>query len=583
MDMGGVTRRRRWVIAGALAGLATMNMLAAPAASAHAILQSSTPSSGALLRPGTEPATVELRFDEPVEASLGAIQVVDGYGSRADTARITHPEGAGERVSVGLRAGMAEGSYLVVWRVVSADSHPVHGSFTFAIGHPGVLAAAPSANVAKPLALTLGAARFAGYAGLLLLVGVLAFLIGCQPSLWAAPAVRRLLVAGLGVTALATVAGFALQAAFDVGGSWSRAVDPATLSALLATRLGHAHLLRLVLLVALGLTVWRPRAVSRLFRLAVGVLVVGILATVAVEGHSGRTPVAAALDVAHLAAAGSWLGGLVVLVVVVLPAHRHAAARVAEGLLAPASGPDLPAADGSVAVLERVHVESVSWVSVRRFSVLALVSVAVLSATGVVQALRQVPEWGALSGTSYGRLLMVKLALVAATLAVATVSRCVVHARLRRSSDARRLRLLGRSVAAETVLLVTALLVTSALVASTPAAAAYRPAQERSVHAGPVTLDITAVAPAARTMDVHLYAYGTGGLPADVQQITAEAAQPANKGGLGAVTIPLLQAGTGHYLASRLVLPSTGKWTLTLVVRIGEFDAYTATTTLTVR
>jgi copper transport protein len=115
-----------------------------------------------------------------------------------------------------------------------------------------------------------------------------------------------------------------------------------------------------------------------------------------------------------------------------------------------------------------------------------------------------------------------------------------------------------------------------------PAGAAYRPGQERSVQAGPITLELTALNSAPRTLEVHLYAFGTDGRPADVTDIRAEAAQTGN-GGLGPVTIPLLHAGTGHFLSGELLLPHAGSWTLTLVVHTGKFDADTATTTLKVR
>ncbi|MCW2493355.1 MAG: copper resistance protein CopC [Frankiales bacterium] len=582
--MGGVTRHRRRVIVGVLASLATLMLLAAPEASAHAVLQSSTPQSGAVLKPGDTPTRIELEFDEPVEVSGGAIQVVAGDGSRVDTKAVSHPGGAATRVAVGLRTEMPEGSYLVVWRVVSADSHPVHGSFTFAVGHPGAIAAPPLAAESGPLALALGAVRFAGYAGLLLLVGVLVFLGICQPSLWAAPAARRLLALAVLTTAAATVAGFALQAAFDVVGGWSATVDPTALRALLGTRLGHAHLLRLVVLAAVVATVSRRGSMNRLRTILLSAEALGLLVTVAVEGHAGRTPATAALDVAHLAAAGSWLGGLVVLAVVVLPAHRRDVSGYGDELPPPTRPASLnPVEAGAVAVLDRVNAESDSWRSTRRFSALALTSVAVLTATGILQALRQVPEMGALTGTTYGRLLLLKVTLAAATLAIAAVSRSVVHGGLDLRTGKRRGQLLVRAIAAETGVLTAVLVVTSALVATTPAGAAYRPSQERTAHAGPVTLDISAIAPAAHTLDLHLYALGADGLPTDVEQITAEAAPTAANTGLGPVRIPLLQAGTGHFLANRLLLPRKGRWTVTLLVQTGEFDAYTTTTTLTVR
>jgi copper transport protein len=577
MGVGALVARHRRPLAGSVAGLAVLMLFAAPDASAHAVLESSTPTAGTVLR--EQPDRVELRFDEPVEAALGAIKVVGGDGSRVDTATVTRP-GSAARVAVGLRTRLSEGSYLVVWRVVSADSHPVHGSFTFAIGHPGVVAGAPTTQSAQSLAVGLGVARFAGYGGLLLLVGALVFLTVCAPGLRADRAARRLIATAVGFAAAGTVAGFALQGAFDVGGGWSRVLDPVTLRALLDTRLGHSHALRLALLVVLWLLVRRGAPASRGQQGLVAVTLLGMLTSVAAEGHSGRTLTSAALDVAHLSAAGAWLGGLVALALVALPAQRRRAHRQ---VAMPPLGVGASPGDSQVAVLERVAVTTDSWLPVRRFSAVALASVCVLAGTGVAQALRQVPEWGALTGTTYGRLILVKIGLVAVTLAVASVSRQTVHRRLATRSDDQRGWLLTRTVAVESVLLGVVLVVTSVLVATTPAKAAYRPIQERQVQTGPVTLDVTALNPSARTLELHFYCYGADGLPVAVDDLRAEAAQQSGASGLGPVAVPLLQAGTGHYLAGQLLLPHAGRWSLTLVVRVGEFDAYTATTSLQVR
>ncbi|MCU1659827.1 MAG: copper resistance protein CopC [Pseudonocardiales bacterium] len=569
--MAGLRTHRVRIAAAVVLGALCAMLAVAPSASAHAVLESSTPSSGQLIPTGSTVGHVELRFDEPVEAAFGAIQVVASDGSRVDVGTARHPQGASNRVDVAVRSGVADGSYLVVWRVVSADSHPVHGSYVFSVGRSGPVADAPAATSGRPLALALGFARFAGYAGLLLLVGAVAFFALCQPFGWAQPAAgRRLIYLAVGVAAVADVAGLGLQAAFDVAGGWSRAWDPSTLSALLGTRLGHAHLVRLAVLLAVLITIGRVRSPSRPMQVLVAGEVLAAVGTVAAEGHGGVSPAWAAVDALHVTAAGTWLGGLVVLSTIVIPTHRRA--RTAEAVSIPGRG-------GGVAVLERPVTERVPAVSVHRFSAVALGSVAVLVGTGVAQALRQVPEFGALTGTRYGQLLLVKVGLVALVVAVAAISRSAVHRRA--SAGDVRTAVLARSVLTETVLLVGVLAVTSALVATTPARAAFRPTEVRTVQAGPVSVQVTVVPSAPRTVDIHLYAFGADGLPSDV--LGVEAGARARGSDLGAISVPLMHAGTGHFLANHVLLPRSGTWDVDLVVRTGEFDAYSATTTLTVR
>jgi len=238
-----VAWRRRFTGASLLLfGILCAMLIVAPPASAHAVLESTIRASVKSwqltpFRPGSN-----FRFNEPVEVALGALQVVTADGSRVDARTVQHPDGAGERVSTGLSSRLAQGSYLVLWRVVSADSHPVHGSFTFSIGRIGPVADAPNNAGSYSLELAAGVARFAGYGGLLLVVGGIAFFAWCLPSQWAGREARRLLGVGVAIAGAATVGGFGLQAALDVGGGWEQALDPSTLNALAGTRWGHAHL-----------------------------------------------------------------------------------------------------------------------------------------------------------------------------------------------------------------------------------------------------------------------------------------------------------------------------------------------------
>lgn len=122
-----VTARCRTAIA--CSGLAVLAVLAFPAAaSAHAMLESSSPARGAQVE--RAPDRVELRFNEPVEIAFGAVRVYDADGGRMDSGPTEHPGGRGEAVAVKLRGGLGDGVYTATYRVISADSHPVAGGST---------------------------------------------------------------------------------------------------------------------------------------------------------------------------------------------------------------------------------------------------------------------------------------------------------------------------------------------------------------------------------------------------------------------------------------------------------------------
>ena len=572
-------------------------------AGAHAVLESSSPAPGEVVAAGRVVSLVELRFDEPVEVSLGSLRVLAADGHRVDLGRVYHPGGASSRAAAGLHSGLAAGSYLVLWRVVSADSHPVAGSFTFSVGHVGPVATGATGSSGRSVALALGVDRFVGYVGLVTLLGGVVFLLVCWPAGWAVARARALLWFGLAAAIVSAAAGLALQGTADVGAGLSQVTDLAPVRALLSTRFGHAHVARLGLLLAIAVTLCAARPTRR-GRLLPGLLLVelaGLVGTVAVEGHAaaGAWPTARVpLDMAHVAAAGVWLGGLAMLVVAALPAARRprlAARSVAiEARVSVSVGPAGSA--GAVGVGERrerpasstaQNPESAVKAAVARFSPVALACVLVLVASGLAAAWRQVGELDAITTTHYGQLLLVKAALLALVLCFAAVSRRQVRARTRRSLDAAgitsaaRWSVLARSVRAEAALAALVLAVTAVLVATTPARAAFRPTQQRTVIAGPLTVQLTAVPAPARSLELHVYVFGRDGLTADVRELRAEAELPAQH--LGPVTIPLLHAGTGHFIAERVLLPHTGTWMLHLSVRASEFNAYSADTQVRVR
>jgi hypothetical protein len=114
-------------------------LLPGAAAQAHDVIESASPADGSTV--ATVPASVVLTFDHtPIEVGT-EIQVKDPTGTnQADgPARIVDTN-----VTQALKPGAPAGKYTVVWRVVSADSHPIEGTFTFTAKAPGSGTAAAS-------------------------------------------------------------------------------------------------------------------------------------------------------------------------------------------------------------------------------------------------------------------------------------------------------------------------------------------------------------------------------------------------------------------------------------------------------
>ena len=118
----------------ALAATLVTALAVAPGASAHAVLEETRPANDTVVQ--QSPPQVLIRFNEAVDTSLGrALQVFDASGEEVDTGDIRRP--SPEQVAVDIEEELADGTYTVAWRVVSADSDPIRGAFVFHVGAPG--------------------------------------------------------------------------------------------------------------------------------------------------------------------------------------------------------------------------------------------------------------------------------------------------------------------------------------------------------------------------------------------------------------------------------------------------------------
>ena len=446
-----VCRLRRALCALALAAVGVLG-IAVDGASAHADLVASVPASGTRL--DRQPVVVSLRFDEQVSFDIGSVAVVDTSGRRVDAGPPAHPAGDLDAVQVSLRPGLAPGSYGVLWHVVSADGHPVSGSFSFGIDAAPQRAPAQPAPAPATTALH-AVGSVAAYLGVVLLVGVPFFLVTIWPAGLHEPRLRRLLRAGWWLCAAGALVLFAVQGPYGAGLGPQALLDPGLLAQTLTGRVGLLMLGRLFVLgLAAASGPWPGTAsVAALRRDGIGLGVL-VLVTFAPAGHPGEgalAPLAATVDAVHLAAASVWLGGLVVLLGAVL--RKPAISRPGE----PAVGELLA-----------------------RWSRLAMAAVGVVAVTGAFQAWREVGTLDSLQRSDYGHVLLAKLAAVAGLLVVADLSRRAVRRLGGRGGvepghGAQLRRLRGR-VLAEVAVGAVILVLTSVLVGTPPPRADVPPA-----------------------------------------------------------------------------------------------------------
>jgi copper transport protein len=415
------------------AAFALVAALLLPAqALAHANLQRAEPAFRERLQ--AAPRSVMLRFDQPVQAEPNAIEIKNAFGKLVSgTARST---GFDVRTSVGR---LARGAYTVRWHVLSQDGHVVSGVFTF-----GVRANAPpptEAYGASGPTTTEHVVRWAYFLALALLLGGLGFrLLIVRGELPPAAERRFFQLTGLGVVATLEVGivAFVLRAEDALQLPFGRLLYGDLSSIAGGTRFGTAFIamtLGFALVAAFLFLAWLTDRRALLWpALVVGL---GFASGLSLSGHSAVDPgsswLSALADWFHLSAAALWVGGLVQLAFVVWP-----------------KAPELRRG------------------AFLRFSRLASGLIAVLLGAGVYLSIVRLPHLSDLWAEGYGRVLLVKLALVSLALTWGALHHFVARPALERGEGGPILSRLPRSLAGESAVGMAILLAAAVLVDSKP-------------------------------------------------------------------------------------------------------------------
>jgi copper transport protein len=578
----------------ATAGPARAGTLA-PAMLAHAALASTYPAAGSVVP--KQPEQVTATFDEPIHMTVSSLEVYSPDGDRADDGDTTlaNPE----EIAVTLLPGLGNGTYTAVWHVISDDTHPVSGEFTFSIGAPSatrVPALEVSPNNVVSAAFTV--IRWLEYLTFALLCGAVAFLISCWPAGARRAGVIRLVTYSWAGLLASTLLGLLIQGPYaaneGLGQLFNAQLVQTTLDSKLGTMSQARELMAFLAGGAASLLLPRLPGAGRRARIALGVtwsiLTTAVAASWALYDHAstgvqapwGGVPA----DIIHLDAMAVWIGGLAVLAGFAL------------------RGPD----DDGVAT------------AVPRFSSISLACVGTIVASGAYQTWREVGAWQALVDTSYGRLILAKVTGLLVLIALGYLARHYIQRGLRpvgvgllaapvlvglattddtpdasaaqTTSDAPSppappsppgpqwrpaMRLLRRSVAVELLVAAVILAFTAILVNVATGREAYAPTFTASapfnvggadgagsVHVtGAVHVFVGPARLGPNTIDVYFTgARGRGYVPAGV---TAALSYPA--GHLGPTPVTLIKTAPGQYQSEGAVAGNSGQWTLTITVR----------------
>ena len=488
-------------------GVLLASLTLAATALGHAKLLRTSPQEGRTL--DRAPRAVVLTFSEEIDPALVSLQVRDRAGRRVDRGAPFHPGGREEVVAVAL-APRLEGTLIAHYRVISEDGHPVARRLEFSVRPlpvadaqptPPAAMAAPPAATTTPMPgghadagtgqvtdVAFAAARGLGYLAIALAIGGALFLfVAWLPGLaqvadgqreWLgvssafARCLRFVLLAAVVVGLLASAMSIVLEAATAAGVSFWAAFDSDMVDSVSSTRPVEAWTLRIVVWLALAVVLaaaLRPRRVPTLRRTVLGAtgaaigpapsrvqilvfaaLSIGLALTAPMAGHTGEHDPRALLictDTMHVLCMSAWLGGLVMLLIVLGLAARR-----------------LPGPDGT----------RLMAVVVGRFSMLARFAVLVLLLTGIAQSIALVGSLSALRDTDYGLLVLAKILLLGLLIALGGFNQRWALPRLRLLAaggvePGRAATVLRRSVALEVGFALVVIAVTSVLVATEPA------------------------------------------------------------------------------------------------------------------
>jgi copper transport protein len=404
--------------------LALLLLGGAGPAFAHADLREADPADGTVLK--STPRTITLTYSESVALLDDSFRLFDPEGRRVKTGQPRHAPGRSDTAQVEFPDGLGEGTFTVAWRVISADSHPVSGAFTFSVGKPSptppAIDTGPDQHPVTGSLYDLG--RYTAYGAAALLIGAAAFILLCRPP--DLRPLRRPLVASWWAALASTLVLLVLRAPYETGTGPASAFDLTAFSRTLSSRPGLVLMARLALLAPAAVFLVRllrrrPGQEPARATLAAGsALVLALALTLAASEHASagiQVPVAMTSSTLHVLAMGVWLGGLTALLTILqrvtADEPRTAAPDGGSGPVGPDVSPAVsPDGDGPAMTA-----------AVARFSRIAFGAVTVLVVTGIYQSWRGLGSWSTLTGTAYGRLLLVKVVAVVLMLAVASRSR----------------------------------------------------------------------------------------------------------------------------------------------------------------
>lgn len=519
-----------------LLAISSAGVMIAPSrvANAHAGLKSSQPAASSVLE--QSPKEVVLKFGEAVEISFGTIRLFDANSKLISLPTPVHESVGGKVDAKTVRVDLPDlkpGSYLVVWRVVSADSHPVQGAFGFQIGLQGanltalgaeVLSTSSASNFVKIL---MGFARWLSFLGVMVLIG--AMLLATQIT--GVSRIGKIIYGSWTIAVFGSLLVLLMQAPYALGNSMGINEVFSSVDQVLTTRLGTWLMVRGVVLFLILIIIYK-RALHQkpIWRMAATISCVVVLASFSISGHPGMRQFSAlsiGTDIVHFACVAAWIGGLVALVLL--------------GRKWQSNSPRV-----------------IAW-----FSIVATIAMPIMVATGVAQAWRMMDGFKNIFSTSYGTVLSVKVVLVVLAIAAGTKARQLFKDKEVESGDLTKIKF-SKTIIVESVIGLVVLAATAVLVSVPPLSVNAAAPFTATLAQSNVIADITFTPATVGLVEMHIVFSPPGGTLEPIKSMTARISLAT--GEIPPIPIDVKPIGVNHFLAN-LQVPRSGDWLLELFVK----------------
>lgn len=580
-----------------IAGLA-VGASAAPAF-AHAALESTNPVAGAVLN--KSPLLIDLNFSEPINVDPESVRIIASTGEAIKTDRPTGVPGSPEIMRQRL-ALLDNGTYVVTWRIVSADAHPIRGAFTFSVGEISKGGAGKGiankflsgGTTRRSVDISYAVVRGLVYLAMAILIGGLFTSILVWRRALELQRVRRILWVAWGALGGLTILAFGLQGAYSAGKKLQGTFDPSLWSSTWSTRMGTVLLVRVLLVAALlpSMLLLKKAQRARWWIPLTVALLIAVAVTPGLGGHASvgsQSWIAMLASALHVLGISTWIGGLVLLILLATSVKMQEAIE------------SLP-----------------TWSRVAKASVLVVVL------TGVARGYRELGGFSDIFGSTYGRLLSLKVGIVLVTLLVATLARDAIHRRWEldpeelAAADEERETLLAagekppkrrghslvsnetgvathayvlpeatarrrllRSIFAELLLMVFVIGVTAVLVNTVPARSLRSGPWSATLEVGELTADVNVSPARTGANEVHLTLNAPGGGPAQVLDVSVEFSLPSS--GIAPIDVEMRAAGIAHYTSVGFTPPVAGDWSMTLKLLVDPITEVSAAATVPIR